>query len=135
MKRLTLFIGAGLICSALTFAGIYSNKATEKMTKDTPSKFSMLPEWQKAEIIQGINSDCTFDGIALKGKVQIVESFPDIKVQWVESFPDIKVKWVSSFPDDCGEWQEVTSFPDFKIQIVTSFPDVKAQEVTSFPGL
>ena len=135
MKKLALFIGAGLVCSALTFAGLYANNETKNEIKDTPSKFSVLPEWQKAAIIQDISSDCTYEGIALKGKVQIVESFPDIKVQWVESFPDIKVKWVNSFPDDCGEWQEVSSFPDFKIQIVTSFPDIKAEEVTSFPGL
>lgn len=135
MKRLALFIGAGLVCTALTFAGLNSNETKKEEMKDTPSRFSMMPEWQKAEIIQGISSDCTYDGIKLAGKVQIVESFPDIKVEMVSSFPDIKVKWVSSFPDDCGEWQEVSSFPDFKIQIVTSFPDIKAEEVTSFPGL
>ena len=117
MKRLALLVGAGLICSVLTFAGLYSKDDNKNEVKDTPSKFSMLPEWQKAAIIQDISSDCTYDGHKLAGKVQIVESFPDIKVQWVSSFPDIKVKWVSSFPDDCGEWQEVTSFPDFKFRL------------------
>lgn len=82
-----------------------------------------------------VDSSCSYNGKSLHGKVQFVDSFPDIKVEFVSSFPDIKVKWVTSFPDDCGEWQEVDSFPDFKIQEVSSFPDVKVQIVDSFPGL
>ena len=82
-----------------------------------------------------IISECSWNGIELKGRVQFVESFPDIKIQVVESFPDIKVKLVESFPDDCGEWQIVESFPDFKIQIVESFPDIKVKYVESFPGV
>ena len=78
---------------------------------------------------------CQFNGIQLHGKVQVVDSFPDLKVQVVTSFPDIKVEQVSSFPDDCGQWQFVDSFPDFKIQYVDSFPDVKVQFVSSFPGM
>lgn len=84
--------------------------------------------------VTGIDS-CSFNGIELKGKVQFVESFPDIKIQIVESFPDIKVKLVTSFPDDCGEWQAVESFPDFKVQVVESFPDIKVKYVESFPGI
>ena len=78
--------------------------------------------------------DCSWNGIELKGKVQFVESFPDIKIQYVESFPDLKVKFVEAFPDDCGEWQIVESFPDFKVQVVESFPDIKIQVVDAFPG-
>jgi hypothetical protein len=79
--------------------------------------------------------DCTFDGFKLYGKIQFVESFPDLKVQVVESFPDLKVKIVDSFPDECGEWQIVDSFPDLKVKIVESFPDIKIKFVESFPGL
>jgi len=78
--------------------------------------------------------DCTFNGFPLYGKIQVVDSFPDIKVQIVESFPDLKVKIVESFPDDCGEWKFVESFPDVKIQFVDSFPDIKIKFVESFPG-
>jgi hypothetical protein len=78
--------------------------------------------------------NCSCKGIPLKGKVKVVESFPDFKVQIVNSFPDIKVKTVTSFPDDCGEWQFVESFPDFTIQYVESFPDFKVKFVESFPG-
>lgn len=73
--------------------------------------------------------------IPLHGKVQIVESFPDIKVQIVESFADLDVLIVSSFPDDCGKIQIVESFPDVKVQIVESFPDIKVRIVSSFPGI
>jgi hypothetical protein len=82
-----------------------------------------------------VGADCTWNGIALKGKVKVVTSFPDVKVQAVGAFPDLKVKIVSSFPDDCGEWSFVESFPDFTVQYVDSFPDVKIQFVESFPGL
>ncbi len=79
--------------------------------------------------------NCRWKGFPLYGKIQFVESFPDIKVQIVDAFPDLKVKLVESFPGDCGEWQIVESFPDVKIQIVESFPDIKVQFVESFPGV
>ena len=83
-----------------------------------------------------INKDsCSFKGIELHGKIQFVESFPDLKVQVVESFPDLKVKIVDSFPDKCGEWQIVDSFPDIKVKIVESFADIKIKFVDSFPGI
>jgi len=79
--------------------------------------------------------NCSWNDIPLHGKVQFVESFPDIKIQIVESFPDLKVKYVDAFPDDCGEWKIVESFPDFKVQLVESFPDIKIKIVESFPGV
>ncbi len=79
--------------------------------------------------------DCTINGYPLWGKVQIVDSFPDITVKEVTSFPDLNVQLVDSFADDCGEWQIVDSFPDIKIQIVDSFADIEIEYVTSFPGL
>lgn len=78
---------------------------------------------------------CTFNGYKLYGRIQFVESFPDIKVQVVASFPDLKVKIVSAFPDDCGEWQIVNSFPDLKVKIVDAFPDIKIKYVDAFPGM
>lgn len=132
MKKSTLVLAAAFLFSAIGFAGLLYQDHTDQSTQ---SRFAALTDAQKADFFQSVNSDCTWNGFALHGKVQFVESFPDIKIQWVESFPDLKVQWVTSFPDDCGQWQEVTSFPDFKIQVVTSFPDVKVQEVTSFPGL
>ena len=82
-----------------------------------------------------VQPDCTLNGIALKGKVKVVTSFPDIKVQQVTSFPDLRVKRTTSVAHDCGEWHFVESFPDFTIQFVTSFPDLKITFVQSFPGL
>ncbi|MCU0406604.1 MAG: hypothetical protein MUE91_09080 [Ignavibacteriaceae bacterium] len=83
-----------------------------------------------------INEDeCSFNGMQLYGKIQFVESFPDLTVQVVDSFPDLKVKIVESFADDCGEWQIVDSFPDVKVKIVESFADIKIKFVESFPGI
>ncbi|MCT7974067.1 hypothetical protein [Laspinema olomoucense] len=82
-----------------------------------------------------VDANCTYNDISLYGKVQIVESFPDLKIQMVASFPDLRVKMVNSFPDGCGKWQVVEAFPDFKIQVVDSFPDLKIKWVDSSPGL
>jgi hypothetical protein len=83
-----------------------------------------------------LNEDeCSFNGIKLYGKIQFVESFPDLSVQVVDSFPDLKVKTVDSFPDDCGEWQVVDSFPDIKVKIVKSLADIKIKFVENFPGI
>lgn len=78
---------------------------------------------------------CYHNGIELKGKVQFVDSFPDLKIKYVSSFPDINVQFVSSFPSDCGQWQIVDSFPDFTVQEVSSFPDIEVKKVSSFPGM
>jgi hypothetical protein len=71
----------------------------------------------------------------IRGKVQVVESFPDYKVKIVSSFADLHVKVVESFPDDPGEWQFVDSFPDHRIQFVESFPDFTIKYVESFSGV
>jgi hypothetical protein len=97
--------------------------------------FILLSTFPAGASDEKVSKACTFKGIPLQGKVQIVNSFPDIKVQRVQSFPDLKVEWVKSFPDKCGKWERVESFPDFKIQYVESFPDLKIQSVTVFPGI
>lgn len=82
-----------------------------------------------------VGGDCTWNGIALRGKVQVVTAFPDIKVQVVNAFGDLKVQKVNAFADDCGEWEMVNSFPDFTIEFVNAFPDVTIEYVNAFPGL
>tara|TARA_Y100001968_G_C19222370_1_gene650371 strand:+ start:337 stop:696 length:360 start_codon:yes stop_codon:yes gene_type:complete len=70
----------------------------------------------------------------LFGKIQLVDSFPDVKIKLVDNFPDIKVKKVRNFPDKPGLWQIVENFPDYKVQIVENFPDYKVKYVSTFPG-
>lgn len=82
--------------------------------------------------------DCVFvkDGksFPLKGRVQLVESFEDLRVQIVDSFSDLDVRIVDSSPVRCGEVQLVTSFGDVKVRLVDSFPDLRVRIVESFPG-
>ena len=80
-------------------------------------------------------TDCKCKGVALYGRVKIVNSFPDFKIKVVDSFPDLRVRFVDSFPDECGRWKIVDSFPDFTIQYVESFPDFTIKIVESFPGM
>ena len=102
----------------------------------TISLFFFKLNFSFAQTEDQINKDeCSYNEFKLFGKIQFVESFPDITVQIDESFPELKVKIVESFPDDCGEWQIVNSFPDIKIKIVESFGDIKIKFVESFPGI
>lgn len=97
-----------------------------------------LPLWANDEVmIDKENCTITKDGktYPLYGKVEIVESFPDLEIKLVESFPDLEVKLVESFPDQCGKIQIVESFPDVKVKIVTAFPDLEVKIVEHFPGI
>lgn len=78
---------------------------------------------------------CSFNGIPLKGKVKIVENWPDIKVKIVDNWPDLKVKKVDNWPDECGKWKFVENWPDFKIKFVENWPDVKIKFVENWPGV
>jgi hypothetical protein len=83
-----------------------------------------------------VNSEsCTYKDLKLYGKVQIVDSSPDLKVKQVDAFADLHVQRVDAFPDACGKWQIVDDFPDFKVQFVDSFPDFKVKFVDAFPGV
>lgn len=94
---------------------------------------SISPVLMGREVID--KSTCQLKGHRLYGKIQLVESFPDITVEVVTAFPELKVKLVESFPNHCGQWQIVTSFPDTKVKIVESFGDIKVEFVDSFPGI
>jgi hypothetical protein len=105
------------------------NKMSKKLITISIAMLICISSFSIAQSKDKINEDsCFFQGIKLNGKIQFVESFPDITVQVVESFPDLKVKIVDSFPNDCGEWQIVDSFPDIKVKIVESFADIKKIE-------
>ncbi len=82
-----------------------------------------------------VSEDCYHKGHRLYGRIQIVDSFPDLRIEVVTSFPELKVKIVDSQPTKCGEWEIVNAFPDLKVQFVNSFPDIKIEYVHSFPGL
>jgi len=103
---------------------------TPKLSSPEAPKNSLQPSQKTIDA-----ATCSYNGIPLYGKVEVVTSFPDLKVKKVDSFPDLNVQWVTSFPDNCGQWEEVTAFPDFTIQYVDSFPDLEVKEVDSFPGI
>jgi hypothetical protein len=84
------------------------------------------------EMCGRIRCDCTFNGIALFGRVQYVTNFADITVSETP-FPDLRVR-EGSFADTCGEWEIVDNFPDFTVEIVTSFEDFGI-EYSAFPGI
>ena len=77
---------------------------------------------------------CTFNGIPMWGRVQVVSFFADVRIQEVDFFPDLRVQLVDLFPNSCGQWQQVDLFPDFTVEIVDFFPDLRIQYVDFFPG-
>lgn len=87
---------------------------------------------QLAALIPADN--CTCRGIRLYGRVQLVDSFEDVRVKLVSGQADLNVKLVDSFADSCGLWQIVTNHPDFRIKLVDSFEDVSVRLTGSFPG-
>lgn len=82
-----------------------------------------------------IPPDCTYKGIALHGRVQVVDYLADFDVQIVSFLPDLHVQEVSFLPTACGEWQFVDSMPDFTIRFVNALPDFTIQFVDYLPGL
>lgn len=135
MYRFRLLYLAPVLILVLAF----SNNSDHLLKDGLSAKISSegaIPMAEKATVKSiTFQEGCSFKGIELKGKVQVVNAFADIKVQFVDAFPDVKVKEVTAFPDDCGEWQYVDAFPDFTIEIVDAFPDVKVQRVDAFPGI
>lgn len=133
-----VYIGIAVVVGVLLIAIMAGNPFDSG-----PSRGDLMGEVIAATQTSGSSSstsdsgddNCVWNGIRLHGKVQFVDSFPDIKIKYVSSFGDIDVQFVSSFPDDCGQWQEVSSFPDFTVQVVDSFPDLEVRKVSSFPGM
>ena len=78
---------------------------------------------------------CSYNGIELKGEVEIVDNFGDFTVEIVDNFADINVERVDNFADDCGEWEIVDNFGDFTVEIVDNFGDIKVKWVDNFPGV
>ena len=56
------------------------------------------------------------------------------RVQVDQSFPDIRVKRVHSLPEKAGEWEFVSGGEDFTVQFVDIDADVKIAYVDAFPG-
>ncbi len=130
-----LKIAMVVISIILLIALFEDSKPMLNSSSMTPSKTTGKTKETSQASKHSSEKSCYHNGIELKGKVQFVDSFPDLKIKYVSSFADIHVEFVSSFPDDCGQWQEVSSFPDFKVQVVDSFPDIEVKKVNSFPGM
>jgi len=127
-------IAAGVI-ALIILIGISENRSWQSASSPAQSLMSGNGSSSQTAKAEKPKENCHHNGIELKGKVQFVDSFPDLKIKFVDSFGDINVQFVSSFPDDCGQWQEVSSFPDFTVQVVDSFPDIEVRKVSSFPGM
>ena len=82
-----------------------------------------------------INSDCTYNGVPLYGKVKITDSFADFKVRKSSPFCDLAVKEVRAFADSCGEWEFTDTFEDFSVSFVDAFEDFSICMTDAFPGV
>lgn len=65
------------------------------------------------------------DTCLLKGRVKIVEDYPDFTVKIVEDYPDLEVEVVEFYVgNECGRIQFVTEYPKVTIKIVNDYPDI-----------
>lgn len=72
---------------------------------------------------------CTCNGHPLYGRVQVVETAPDLRVEVVDVAPDVEVQVVDWTPRRCGEWQFVDVAPDIRVEFVDCAPDIRVQFV------
>ncbi|WP_297322425.1 hypothetical protein [uncultured Bartonella sp.] len=81
-----------------------------------------------------ISADCTLKGIALHGKVLVVDKAADFTVKMVNEAPDLTIV-SSTTPQKCGEWQFVTSGNhDFTIEFVEDRPENNADFTAKVEG-
>ena len=96
----------------------------------------LLAAWNISGAAAAADLDnCSYNGIELKGEVEIVDRSGDIKIEIVDNFADIHVQRVDNFADACGQWKIVDNFSDFTIEIVDNFGDIDVKWVDNFPGV
>lgn len=69
---------------------------------------------------------CTVNGHYLKGRVQVVSAFGDVKIRSVGTGADLRVRIVD-LPLSCGEWKFVDSLPDFTVEYVDIGEDITVE--------
>ena len=89
---------------------------------------------------QGVGGDqrpCEFVGHPLKGRVRVVDSFPDflVKIEPDERKAELHVRRVEQPAELCGEWQFVDGMADFTVRFVEAGEDFKIAWVKSKPGI
>ncbi len=127
LKR-TLWKRAAVLFVMLLIGGL-ATVLTPNLTPTKEERFGL-----ELTICQEAWAAGTPEKCQLYGRIQIVDSFPDVKVQEVNAFADLRVQWVDAFADGPGRWQEVNSFPDYRVQLVDAFPDYRVEFVNAFPG-
>ena len=70
----------------------------------------------------------------LHGRVEIVESAPDLRVEIVDHNPDVRAMPHYN-PYGCGMYDLVESAPVLRIEIVESAPDLRVEIVDHNPGI
>lgn len=87
--------------------------------------------------VGGDHRPCEFMGHALKGRVRVVDAFPDfsVKIEDDEKKAELRVRRVESPAELCGEWQFVDGMADFTVRFVEYGEDFKIAWVKTKPGI
>lgn len=87
--------------------------------------------------VGGDHRPCDFRGHTLKGRVRVVDAFPDfsVKLEDDEKKAELRVRRVEGPPELCGEWQFVDGMADFTIRFVDYGEDFKIAWVKDKPGI
>jgi len=87
--------------------------------------------------VGGDHRPCEFQGHTLKGRVRVVDAFPDfsVKIEDDERKAELRVRKVESPAELCGEWQFVDGMADFTVRFVEYGEDFKIAWVKTKPGI
>ena len=103
------------------------------MAAPRPSAASPQPQ-TLAPARRGVQADCTYGGVPLYGKVEVVDFMADFDVKVVDFMADLDVQEVDFMPTSCGKWQFVDFMPDFSVRFVDFMPDFTIKFVDFMPG-
>ncbi len=102
-----------------------------------PGEITLGAQYSQSSISEETDSDkhssgfyqsaCTFNGIPLYGRVEIVNAGADLRVEIVNAGADLKVTKVNYPSSSCGDWQIVNAGADFRVEIVNAGADLKIE--------
>lgn len=82
-----------------------------------------------------IKTNCIYKNKKLYGRIQFVDTFPDIRIRIVTSKPNLRVVKKQSNAIQCGEWQIVNFAPSIRIMIDQKHGEIDVQYVDFSPGV
>jgi hypothetical protein len=82
-----------------------------------------------------VSKNCMYKGKKLSGRIELVDTFPDIRVRVVKSNPHLRVQKMKANTARCGEWEIVKFPPSLRVMIDQVHGEIDIQYVNFSPGV